>query len=60
MTQLSPGDPVTYANPHTGRNEDWTYTGPSWKDGLLDLAKPDTRPEVTAQLVDPQRVAKRS
>ena len=54
MNQLEPGTPVTYANPHTGRDEDWTYTGPSWKPGRVDLAKPGTN--VTAQLVDPQRV----
>lgn len=51
---MKPGTPVTYANPHTGRDEAWTYTGPSWKPGRVDLAKPGT--PVTAQLVDPQRV----
>jgi hypothetical protein len=55
MSSLKPGTPVVYANPHTGCNETgWTYTGPSWKPGRIDLAKTGT--PITAQLVDPQRV----
>ena len=56
MSNLRPGDRVTYANPHTGHNEDWTYTGSSWEAGRIDLARPNTNPQVTAQLVDPARV----
>jgi hypothetical protein len=56
MTQLEPGDRVAYDNPHTGRNEEWTYTGPSWQADRLDLAMPGTSPQVTAQCVDPNRV----